>query len=456
MIAQVITYQNATTGLLCAQPNWETAVKVSLEIPTDISKQPITFTESRRNFAQSARYSMIWKAYLPTAASATELRIFLARIRGEPLAVPMWTDACELDTVVAIGATTVFTLDAPVRYGTPWIIANSDFSVYEIVSVSALTAVSGHFQLTVSATTKAWNVGDRMWPLLFGRFADRPKPESITDESFEVELHVQENSDFSKRLSTIAGSLPTVGSHIPAFSSTPLWNTTPNFVRPLDWTEMPDVTYELIGFLRQEQQRVYDYRNARGMEFEYYQNTRDIIDNVELFFRTQRGPVLRFMAPTWHDDMRMSGDTPVGGNPTWIMVENTEFGNPGREAQPGDPYIALIGSDHSVDPYQLSTAFSDSTSSTISQTNLISYWKLDEVSGSRVDTKGTNTLTDNNTVTSTTGIINNAASFAAASSEYLSLASNATVQTGDIDFTITAWVKMTTKAALAGHIVAKR
>jgi len=457
MIAQIITYQGATTGLLCAQPNWDTQVKVALEIPTDIAKQPITFTESRRNFAQSARYSMAWMAYLPTAANATELRIFLTRIRGEAVAVPLWTDACELDTVAAIGATTVFTLDAPVRYGTPWIIANDDFSIYEIVSVSALSAVSGHFQLTVSATTKAWNVGDRMWPLMFGRFSDRPRPESISDECFEVELKVQENADFSKRLSTIAAALPTVGSHIPAFSTTPLWTTAPNFVRPLDWTEMPDVTYELIGFLRQEQQRVYDHRNARGMEFEYYQNTRDTIDNIELFFRTQRGPVLRFMVPTWHGDMRMSADTPVGGSAAWIMVEDTEFGDPQREAQPGDPYIALIDPDQSVDPYQLSSAFSDSSSSSsVSQTNLISYWKLDETSGTRADSKGTNTLTDNNTVLFLTGIINNAADFESTNSEYLSLASNSTVQTGDIDFTFTAWVKLESKPAVAGHIISKR
>jgi hypothetical protein len=53
---------------------------------------------------------------------------------------------------------------------------------------------------------------------------------------------------------------------------------------------------------------------------------------------------------------------------------------------------------------------------------LVAYWKLDEASGSRADTVGGYTLTDNNTVTQTTGIISNAASFAAASSESLSYA----------------------------------
>jgi hypothetical protein len=72
--------------------------------------------------------------------------------------------------------------------------------------------------------------------------------------------------------------------------------------------------------------------------------------------------------------------------------------------------------------------------------SLISYWKLDEASGDRADSHGANTLTDNNTVGSTTGKINSAADFASASSEYLSHVDNSDLSTGDIDFTIAAWV----------------
>lgn len=73
-------------------------------------------------------------------------------------------------------------------------------------------------------------------------------------------------------------------------------------------------------------------------------------------------------------------------------------------------------------------------------TNLISYWKLDEASGVRVDSHGTNNLTDNNTVTSNPGKINLAGQFTKANSEYLSIASNATLQTGNVDFTFACWV----------------
>jgi hypothetical protein len=56
-------------------------------------------------------------------------------------------------------------------------------------------------------------------------------------------------------------------------------------------------------------------------------------------------------------------------------------------------------------------------------------------------------MTDNNTVTSATGKVGNAASFASASSEYLSVADNTDLSTGDVDFTLAGWFYLTTKAA---------
>jgi len=72
-------------------------------------------------------------------------------------------------------------------------------------------------------------------------------------------------------------------------------------------------------------------------------------------------------------------------------------------------------------------------------TDLVSYWKLDEVSGSRADAHGSNTLTDNNTVGSAAGIISNAASFVAASSEYLSDTS-VTPSISTVLYSVSAWV----------------
>ena len=76
-------------------------------------------------------------------------------------------------------------------------------------------------------------------------------------------------------------------------------------------------------------------------------------------------------------------------------------------------------------------AFTVDTTCTL-PTNLIAYWKLDEASGTRNDSKGANHLTDNNTVTQAVGKVGNAAQFTLANSEYLSIADNADLSAGDI------------------------
>lgn len=82
--------------------------------------------------------------------------------------------------------------------------------------------------------------------------------------------------------------------------------------------------------------------------------------------------------------------------------------------------------------------------------DLVAFWKLDEASGNRLDSAGANNLADNNTVTQATGKQGNAAQFTAANSEYLSIADNAALSMGDIDFTIAGWVYLDTKIADRG------
>ncbi|HKS27072.1 MAG TPA: LamG domain-containing protein [Pyrinomonadaceae bacterium] len=79
--------------------------------------------------------------------------------------------------------------------------------------------------------------------------------------------------------------------------------------------------------------------------------------------------------------------------------------------------------------------------------DLVAHWRMNEASGTRYDAHGSSHLTDNNTVTTATGKIGSAALFTAANSEYLSCTSNSSLQMGDIDFTIIAWVYLTSKGA---------
>lgn len=74
-------------------------------------------------------------------------------------------------------------------------------------------------------------------------------------------------------------------------------------------------------------------------------------------------------------------------------------------------------------------------------------WTLDESSGTRADSVGSNDLTDNNTVGVGTGKFSNAGDFESTNSEYLSHTDNATLQCGDTDYVIRAWVQLESKSA---------
>lgn len=77
-------------------------------------------------------------------------------------------------------------------------------------------------------------------------------------------------------------------------------------------------------------------------------------------------------------------------------------------------------------------------------TNLVSCWELQETSGARVDSHGTNDLTDNNTVGYGVGhILTNAADFEQTNSEYLSIAdASQTGLDGMSDLSFSFWFKL--------------
>lgn len=73
-------------------------------------------------------------------------------------------------------------------------------------------------------------------------------------------------------------------------------------------------------------------------------------------------------------------------------------------------------------------------------TDLTAYWKLEETSGTRNDSKGSSHLTDYNTVGYTTGKQGNAADLVEANDEMLYCASNSSLElSSDTSFTICLW-----------------
>ena len=92
------------------------------------------------------------------------------------------------------------------------------------------------------------------------------------------------------------------------------------------------------------------------------------------------------------------------------------------------------------------------------RSKLTSYWKLDEASGTRADSIGSNNLTANGTggVGSTTGKLGNAAAFVGAESDYLSITDNTSISIGNNSCEFCLWVYSSGSLASAVEIVSKR
>lgn len=80
-----------------------------------------------------------------------------------------------------------------------------------------------------------------------------------------------------------------------------------------------------------------------------------------------------------------------------------------------------------------------------------------ELNGDFTDSHGANDLTDNNTVGSGTGLVYaTAADFESGNTEYLSIADNADLSFGDIDFTFEAWIKPESGVPNFASVLGKR
>lgn len=86
-------------------------------------------------------------------------------------------------------------------------------------------------------------------------------------------------------------------------------------------------------------------------------------------------------------------------------------------------------------------------------TGLVSYWLLEEASGTRVDVHGSNNLTDNNTVLSATAIQGDGADFERTNSEYLNI-SDASQSGLDItsDIAFSFWINLETNPSSGNQV----
>lgn len=404
-----IELDGETVALLLAVPNWG-SVKVELTIPAEITRA-VSGRQTRRNFNRFARYSIEYTAdmiaYENVAESSTELRLWLNRLKGETVAVPLWADGCEFQNALGVGQTAPPVYSAPVRYGSTWVLLHESIDSYEIVTGNYASGAL-HFD---DGVTLPWPAGTMAYPLLFGRLTNRPKFKADTDELMSGTIAVKENSSFDRRIAPVSGAIPTVGAGVPAYSSYKLWTVYPDYASVIDTTEA-DILYSSLGFLRQEQSHVYQQPPRRALEYGYSLSDRDQIAAIERLFVDRKGPTKVFFKPTFRGDMRLFSDLPDDSDAKLIPVEFSRFQDPDYAEHPGAPYIALVDTsdpnDIAVIPHKILTVDLDGLHTQVDvaathtkETTLISHLIL----GCFAEAKITWTYADDGSATTTIKVI---------------------------------------------------
>ena len=134
--------------------------------------------------------------------------------------------------------------------------------------------------------------------------------------------------------------------------------------------------------------------------------------------------------------------------PTTVFLGGGLLGNLSQTASRAAYWSRVLSSAEMTSLYNTGVGKSYGALTAAEKTGLVSYWNLDEVSGPRADSHGSNTLTDNNTVTSATNSVpppnNVAAQFTAANSESLTHVDSVGLSLAGSSFTVSAWLNTTT------------
>lgn len=343
---QFIDYLGSTLALLLAQPNWDKDVKVELSVPWTEITEARSGAEDRQPFGESARYTLEYTVDTVSGRESEDLRMWLLRLRDEQVAVPMWADYVESAALFNAGATVIpLSHGPPVNHGNLWLIMSPDGEIFEIVTKANVTATT----ITLaSGCTLNWSAGTRLFPLLFGHILneDRPKFKADTDELVNGRIKVTESSPWNRRLSPFdPGGSQICGGGVPGFFTTPLFNIRPHHSEPIDTTEI-DLLLTQIGFGRELSKYAGPYPAVRGMEHTFLQMSREDIARLNWFYVNRQGPTLRFMAPTFLGNLRLTQDLPISGNTSLITIEASRYTDEDYSTNPGAPFLALNDPDH--------------------------------------------------------------------------------------------------------------
>lgn len=327
--------------LFLLPPNFATEIKLTLSV-MDMAQVTQNNKSSTRSLSSKGRYTIEMECLCSSLQESTDVRQGFNRLKGDLVALPLWTDSVVTTSVSTTGATTaIFDTDTtPSRWGTSWVFVNLTTFAFEFRTVSTLSGSTITFS---TGNVLTWPVGSILVPLILGRFkADSPPTFTKFTESVNtLKITFEENSPLIYAINPAPSTLGTVQTNLGLAAAARLWNIPCTYSGAEADNAVVDIDYERIGFGRQDAAFVYPQAPRRVTELAFDLCDRPTIASIESYFLDRQGRSLNLWVPTFRNDADLIENLP-DASPTHIQIDPaSRYLDTNFTAHPGYPYLCI-------------------------------------------------------------------------------------------------------------------
>ena len=305
--------------------NWREGITERLEFLTDVLRGA-EGAEQRRCLRITPRRT-IEADFLLSGAERTFYDLFMNRLAGMEMMVPLYWDVASLTTAVASGSSTRLNFDNTYReFGLGYAILTGKTALeYEVVEIVGLDAGGADI---AEETARSWPVGSKLIPLRRALIDDAGSPNHYTAGVASV---------------TVRFLLTAPNPWFPPADGSPVYLTRPVFLDEPNWVESLDVTYDrdtirLDNSLSLPYQVDPTGRAMVGQSHRWFLPGRQRLAEFRDLIYRHRGRAGSFWLPTFKADLKLVNSP--GAAATQITVENVGYGYTGGPTS-GREYIAI-------------------------------------------------------------------------------------------------------------------
>lgn len=301
----------AVTQYLLVSPDWKQSFSFKKKWNTGFQTS-INNTEKRSELFTWPRRTLIFTLKTKSTAHASYLRRILHKNTPYVWGVPIWQDGASLTAQAASGQKVLAcdTTNRNYEVGGQAILF-TDKDNYEVGTIDSLTDST---ITLVDNLTITWAEGTQVYPILKGHISKTQKITWRTNEKPTLEIQVVETYDEVTRQTPSISTFPT-------YQDIPIFNTPPNWVQPIEESQIFD--YELLEYLGASQLWSEWENGEFRFKAKHSAHTKAKIKEITDFFDYNKGRWGVFWRPSYLNDIKVTSAASAGA--ITIDIEDIEY-----------------------------------------------------------------------------------------------------------------------------------